>query len=408
MKKHKWYAISIFVIFLLLSILIAACAKPAQFLVISLDINPTEVTEGETVNFVAQIKNIGGSKGIYTAILTIDGEEMERKDISVAPDAVEKAAFLSVVEKRGTYKVTIGEQSSSFMVKPKGLSFEAAHYRNGDYGFSIKYPASWKEVSGQGWPEAIFYAAAPAQVPVLAIILKPIEDGHDTLANVLTTIAEKSGSSAFQVVSESDITLPDSRPGYEAVIKWEVQKAPGETFAVGVKDKGNWVIATVTTVPIIAPYDGPLFAEIAHTLQLGAPISATIRVEPPELHCSANWAQLSDIAIRLSGSGWIPGEVISIELVSPSDVDSPGWIPGEKNVSIGLSMVNADGNFKIEMDDLTKLITLLGLEYEPGFGNKIKRVRPVPPGLYTILASGYDPNTNTTTVATKNWKLNIQ
>ena len=91
----------------------------------SLDITPPEVTAGEAVGITAEVKNIGGTEGVYTAVLTVDGAQVETKDIVVAPGATETATFSLAKDEAGTYTVAVGELSSSLVVKEKEPVFVA-------------------------------------------------------------------------------------------------------------------------------------------------------------------------------------------------------------------------------------------------------------------------------------------
>jgi len=90
---------------------------PAQFEIISLDIEPREVIAEETVTITAKVKNIGGSEGFYTAILTINGVEVDKKDITIAPGTSGVVTFSVIEDKPGTYQVAVGDLSSIFTVR---------------------------------------------------------------------------------------------------------------------------------------------------------------------------------------------------------------------------------------------------------------------------------------------------
>jgi hypothetical protein len=96
-----------------------ACKAPAEFEVTSLDVTPTEVTAGDTVSITADVKNIGGNEGVYAATLTIDGVEVETKNVTVAPGATETINFSLAKDKAGTYKIAVGERNLSLVVKEK-------------------------------------------------------------------------------------------------------------------------------------------------------------------------------------------------------------------------------------------------------------------------------------------------
>jgi hypothetical protein len=102
-----------------------ACAKPApaDFSLTSLNIVPKEVVAGEAATVSAQVKNIGGTEGTYTAILTVNGTEVERKNIKIAPRATEIVTFSVTRDAPGTYQVAVAGFSSSLVVKEKESVF---------------------------------------------------------------------------------------------------------------------------------------------------------------------------------------------------------------------------------------------------------------------------------------------
>jgi len=141
------------------------------------------------------------------------------------------------------------------------LSFEATEYVNADYGFSIKYPSNWKAGAVEG--TTVLKAAGPAGVPVVSV---GVVEAADFAAAVNTALAA-SGTNIV-IASQSETTLADGTPATEAKITWDLSAGyPGDTFVLGVQKDGKWVVASVTTVSMLVPYDEALFSEIAHTLQ---------------------------------------------------------------------------------------------------------------------------------------------
>ena len=63
------------------------------------------------------------------------------------------------------------------------------------------------------------------------------------------------------------VDLANGKPATEAMVKWKVQNFGAETFALGVQKGDKWFIVYITTVPLLAKYNEPLFSEVAHTLQ---------------------------------------------------------------------------------------------------------------------------------------------
>jgi len=113
MKKRFLVIVALLAMLLVIS---SACKGVARFDVISLDIAPPIVAAGDVVSVTAEVKNTGISQGVYTAILTVDGAAVERKDVTVAPGATETAAFSVVRDKPGMYAIAVEGLSSSITV----------------------------------------------------------------------------------------------------------------------------------------------------------------------------------------------------------------------------------------------------------------------------------------------------
>lgn len=103
----------------LLMVLIApgGCKAPAEFEVTSLDVMPLEVIAGEAVNVTAEVENTGASEGTYTAVLTVDGVEVERKDIVITAGAAGTVTFSLVKDTPGSYQIGIGGLTSTLIVE---------------------------------------------------------------------------------------------------------------------------------------------------------------------------------------------------------------------------------------------------------------------------------------------------
>jgi len=91
----------------------------AKFQVASLDVMPPEVTVPETAIVTIQVKNVSSTEGIYTAMLTIDGVEVEAKDVTIAPGTTKLVTFSVVKNEAGTYKIAVGGLSSSLVVEER-------------------------------------------------------------------------------------------------------------------------------------------------------------------------------------------------------------------------------------------------------------------------------------------------
>lgn len=108
------------IVLLVLTLIVPlACKAPAEFELISLDIEPPEVVVGERVTITAQVRNIGGSEGTYTAMLTVDGVDgvdIEIRDITLAPEARGTVPFSLMKDTLGTYSVRVDGLSGTFRV----------------------------------------------------------------------------------------------------------------------------------------------------------------------------------------------------------------------------------------------------------------------------------------------------
>ncbi|MCX6010308.1 MAG: DUF1254 domain-containing protein [Chloroflexi bacterium] len=171
---------------------------------------------------------------------------------------------LTEIQKKATAEL-VGAPAKEEVTKPPaagGLSFEAAEYANAEYGFSIKYPAAWAK--GQPVGAQVFTAAASAKVPVITVSVREAASFADALKIGLA----EAGGSNISVGSETQTKLADGTEAMIAKADWTVKAGyPGETFALGVQKGGKWIVATITTVAMLVPYDEAKFSEIAHTLQ---------------------------------------------------------------------------------------------------------------------------------------------
>ena len=111
MKK----VIFIFLIVILSLTSITAC-EPAKFEVILLSVTPREVKSGEPITIEASISNTGGSNGIYTANLMVDGEIIETRDIPIDATDTKTAQYVIVLDDIGVHKIAIGNAVRSIEV----------------------------------------------------------------------------------------------------------------------------------------------------------------------------------------------------------------------------------------------------------------------------------------------------
>ena len=103
MKK----VIFIFLVVVLSLTGVTAC-EPAKFEVILLSVTPQEIKSGEPVTIKATISNTGGSNGIYTANLMVDGDTIETREIPIDAGDTEIAEFVVALDDTGVHKIAMG------------------------------------------------------------------------------------------------------------------------------------------------------------------------------------------------------------------------------------------------------------------------------------------------------------
>ncbi len=103
MKK----VIFIFLVVVLSLTGVTAC-EPAKFEVILLSVTPQEIRSGEPVTIKASISNTGGSNGIYTANLMVDGDIIETREIPIDAGDTEIAEFVVALDDTGVHEIAMG------------------------------------------------------------------------------------------------------------------------------------------------------------------------------------------------------------------------------------------------------------------------------------------------------------
>jgi hypothetical protein len=93
--------------------------------------------------------------------------------------------------------------------------------------------------------------------------------------------------------------------------------------------------------------------------------------------------------ITFTGSGWKPGEMVVVELILPPHIQMKGVKEGE---DVGIAFANADdnGKFKTSMGASATLNWLFQVGWTPLLQPDFKEAKPLPPGKYTIRATGLD------------------
>jgi hypothetical protein len=107
------------VVFFYLLIIMLACAAPSKFEVRSLSIIPSECMVGEKVKIMAEVSNVGGQEGIYTAMLKMNGVIVSSSNITVNSAAPKAVSFDLITDKSGTHDVSIDNLHKTLIVKPQ-------------------------------------------------------------------------------------------------------------------------------------------------------------------------------------------------------------------------------------------------------------------------------------------------
>ncbi len=121
---------------------------------------------------------------------------------------------------------------------------------------------------------------------------------------------------------------------------------------------------------------------------------ATVAVTPEKVELA--FPAILKVPIVFTGTGWKPKEMVVVDLVLPSGVQMQGVKPGE-DVGIAYGESDEAGNFKGEVPATAKLNTLFRVGWTPILAPDPKTLNPIPPGIYTVKASGADSGTIATT-----------
>src|SRR3990170_7176508 len=98
--------------------LITGAAKPAEFKVTDLTINPLEAEAGEPILISVNVTNIGDIEGVYSANLTTNNVLRENQEILIPGKESKLVAFTVLESKDGTYNVEIDGLTGAFKIRP--------------------------------------------------------------------------------------------------------------------------------------------------------------------------------------------------------------------------------------------------------------------------------------------------
>ncbi len=167
MNKHKLYILLLPGLVSLVAGLVVACnflsdfeevlenlpnEKSPEFKVVSLSVTPSAVMVGESAAVIATVTNVGDEIGIYTAVLSIEGEEVYSKDILVEPETSRHVSFQVDEAIAGSYKISIGKLSTIITVydwSPYAIVYDSgvsmgSYYIAGELGHIVHFSPQTK------------------------------------------------------------------------------------------------------------------------------------------------------------------------------------------------------------------------------------------------------------------------
>lgn len=119
----------------------------AEFEVAPLTVTRSGVSVGETATVSTTVTNTGGIQGTYTAVLTIDGQQADKKDVSIGPGGTEAVTFQVSKSTPGSYKLEIGGSTATLNVYtwPYKMQYDLGNAYGellsvaGDYGHIVHF-----------------------------------------------------------------------------------------------------------------------------------------------------------------------------------------------------------------------------------------------------------------------------
>jgi hypothetical protein len=117
--------------------------------------------------------------------------------------------------------------------------------------------------------------------------------------------------------------------------------------------------------------------------------SASLQITPDKIVISPD---LLKNPVVFSGSGFAPKDIIVVEMELPKGVTVKG-VPEGDNAALGNGAADDKGAFEIKMGAMTVLNTLFQVGWTPLIKPDFKQASPLPPGTYTVIASGMTTDT---------------
>jgi predicted transglutaminase-like cysteine proteinase len=94
--------------------------KPVEFILSNLIIEPPIANTGQVVIITAEITNAGEIAGNYLASLKVNGNQIEAKELTIAPSSSERVSFTFTEEAMGYYNIEVRKLSALIIVSETG------------------------------------------------------------------------------------------------------------------------------------------------------------------------------------------------------------------------------------------------------------------------------------------------
>jgi len=107
-----------------LALVLLSCQSPpepglsSEFDISPLDVSPVTASIEEPIMVSAQIMNRGNIEGAYTAVLTLNGEELASREVVLPPQSSNIVTFNLKIDEIGTYNVAVNDSSKTIMITP--------------------------------------------------------------------------------------------------------------------------------------------------------------------------------------------------------------------------------------------------------------------------------------------------
>ena len=300
----------------------------AEFEVSSLLVTPNEVVSGEAVKVTADVKNVGEIDGSYTVTITVDGEVVETRDITLGTGATETLSFTYSTNITGAHSIELAELTETFTVlrpaefKVSSLEVTPSEAIAGDEVFvkaditnigeaKGSYTAALtvegdisqtKEITLEaGATETLIFTctldtdgtyslgldgltaalnvvkpALPESAEVNIICNRALTDFPDTIAFTIegsstlpvTDINLKYGTDKRSLVSEVSRVEPEYAPGVEVRTGWVWEMKKGGSIPPGARVWWQWQITDEEGRTYITPRQTIIFEDTRYQWQV--------------------------------------------------------------------------------------------------------------------------------------------